>query len=208
MLNFTTNKYSIFLYNIYTKKSFFDNIKNIYRPIYGLLEEILCLCDNKSSILDFGCGCGPLSFILAKYKNPNFVIGYDINESYIKKANQINQFKNLSFTSNFNSLNSKFDIIIIADVLHHIIPFQNKKYILNHIFTLNPEIIIIKDLNPNNKISCYFNNFTDYISTKSKVEYISVESIKNIIPSNYRIEQIKYKNFFLWSNYIIKIRKL
>ena len=52
-----------------------------------------------------------------------------------------------------------------------------------------------------------FQNFTDYISTKSKVEYISVESIKNIIPDNYRIIQTKHKSFFLWSNYIIKICK-
>ena len=99
-------------------------------------------------------------------------------------------------------------VVIIADVLHHILPLNKKKDVLNKIFNLNPEVVIIKDLNPNNIISCYFNNFTDYISTKSKVEYISVESIKNIIPDNYRIIQIKYKSFFLWSNYIIKICKI
>ena len=202
------NKYNdvFYLYKKYKNKL---GVKNYLRPIYGLFDDILEFCEEEKTILDFGCGAGPLSFIIEKNKKPTKIYSYDINENYIITAiNANNKATKINFSTNLINESNIIQVVIIADVLHHITPFNNKIDILNKIFFLNPDVIIIKDLNPNNVISCYFNNFTDYISTKSKVEYIGIDTIKNIIPDNYVIKKIKYKGFFLWSNYIIKICKI
>ena len=43
---------------------------------------------NGKDVLDFGCGDGPLSFFLAKMKSPRQIVGVDINEAAIERANE------------------------------------------------------------------------------------------------------------------------
>jgi trans-aconitate methyltransferase len=203
---FSKRKDVSFLFDLYSRKLTFTNFKNCLRPVYGLFNEILAFCKEDKNIVDFGCGEGPLTFIIAKFKHPKMVFGYDINPDYIQTAKQINIFDNVSFVDDIENNFPKPDLVIIADVLHHILPEPEKIKTLQFIFDLNPAEIIIKDLDPANRISSMFNAFTDYLSTRSKVEYISVQKIKDSLPQNFVIDKVVYKKYFLWSNYIIHIK--
>lgn len=85
--------------------------------------------NNKTNVLDFGCGIGRNSYGMAYYSNDNWKItGYDntemINrtkEYHAKKYNCEPFFKNLIFSSDWNDLkNNRYDFIICCIVLQHI----------------------------------------------------------------------------------------
>ncbi|MFH1785864.1 MAG: class I SAM-dependent methyltransferase [Candidatus Micrarchaeota archaeon] len=73
-------------------------------------------------LLDAGCGSGIYSFSLAKRFQT--VLAVDIQEDLIKKANEINRYKNLDFRvmdlSNLKLKENSFDTVICSDVLEHI----------------------------------------------------------------------------------------
>lgn len=196
-----------YLRGLYGKGLSFDNLKNCYRPVYGLFADILAFCRKGASVLDFGCGPGPLSFTIARTMQPKHVSGYDINPSYIEKAKRVNPFTNVDFVTSLPAGNTGFDTVIVADVLHHIIPFEEKRKALATIFSLGAEDVIIKDLDPGDKISCVFNSITDFLSTRSKVEYVAPEQISDHIPKEYEVAGIIYRRYFLWANYIMHIKK-
>ena len=83
-----------------------QSLKGISKPINKLLEV--------------GCGAG----FSANYLNKNYInyLGVDYSKNLIKFANQYNISKNVTFECsnimNFSS-NTKFDVILMIGVLHH-----------------------------------------------------------------------------------------
>ena len=98
--------------NIEQFADYFIDAKNI-----KLLKDI-----QGKKVLDVGCGMGRLSIFLSER---NFeVTGLDINKSFIDLAND--KAKNKKLNVNFihghiDQLEEKYDTIVIADVLEHII---------------------------------------------------------------------------------------
>lgn len=75
--------------------------------------------DFSGKILDYGCGIGLLSEVLLKHFLQATVDGYDVSAAsiehvpgYLKKQGH--------FTSDINLLSQDYDLIVIANVLHHI----------------------------------------------------------------------------------------
>lgn len=95
---------------------------DIYLGLYKIRTDTLrnwgCLQSNPS-VLDIGCGIGQYADISkGKY------LGVDLNEKYIKYARKRHQKSNQSFicTDVVTGLheNSKFDLVLMVDFLHHI----------------------------------------------------------------------------------------
>lgn len=99
------------------------------------------------SILDYGCNCGWLSFLLA---NSGFscVTGYDIYQKYIDQACLLKDYKNIKnvkFDSNIDTLISSkpFDLTVCLGVMNHT---ENPVGQLQKIAELTSKCLII-DLN-------------------------------------------------------------
>ncbi len=72
-------------------------------------------------ILDVGCGDGTLAQYLRT--TDNNILGIDISESAIQKANKKNSYSNVSFLQTtfekFQESNGKFDAIVFVASIHH-----------------------------------------------------------------------------------------
>jgi len=81
-------------------------------------------------VLDFGCGHGPLTFFLAKEKQPRHVVGVDINSISINRAKEtlskIQLADDVDVEFKYGSINqlpvndSSFDTLLAFDCLEHI----------------------------------------------------------------------------------------
>jgi len=99
-------------------RKFLNIYLGLYRKRYDVLQEWGCL-ENNPSVLDIGCGIGQYADISgAKY------LGVDLNERYIQYARKRHRKPNQSFicTDVVSGLprNSKFDLVLMVDFLHHI----------------------------------------------------------------------------------------
>lgn len=79
----------------------------------------LFLGTSPKKILDFGCGIGQFSKILTEAFPTAIVHGYDISPKSIEVAHKEAR-ENLTFTSNLEDLDNDYDLIVIANVMHHI----------------------------------------------------------------------------------------
>ena len=104
-----------YLFNIDDKISFWNHNSNYYKWIEKQLKD-------KEKIWDVGCGDGSL----VKYLNNNkrHIIGIDISQKCIEKANQnIKKNDNIKFIltsfENYENKNEYLDAIIFCATLHH-----------------------------------------------------------------------------------------
>lgn len=95
---------------------------------------------NFNSILDLGCGKSAFTNLLKKKNNK--VLGIDISKTAIKKAKSkypTIQFKVLS-TNKIPSLNKKFDLVVVMDLLSYI---KNWKELINNISHITKYIFVL-----------------------------------------------------------------
>ena len=110
------------------------------------------------NILDFGCGSGLMTNYLQEVFFEAKVIGLDESEKAIVQAKQ--NYPEITFSVIKNSKldfpNNYFDLVIVADVLHHI-PFDKHKHWIQEIMrVLKPDdYFILLELNPWNIFTWY-----------------------------------------------------
>tara|TARA_B100000900_G_scaffold182903_1_gene155179 strand:+ start:1578 stop:2210 length:633 start_codon:yes stop_codon:yes gene_type:complete len=206
------NKYHNHLKELYSNQglNIQQYVTTVYRPYYAPLEKIINCIKNEAKVLDIGTGTGLLLYLLKKEKNIKIGKGYDINSYSIEVAKNINKFEELNFYTGKmqNNLFEEVDTVTIIDLLHHL-QIEKIDYLKNIIEKIRCGTrIVIKDLNPTPKWRAIANNITDYLSTKSKVSYVSLDSLHNLFKSSgLKIihKEKMYKH--VWSHYIIVVEK-
>lgn len=108
-----------------------------------------------SRILDFGCGGYGLVIDLDQAFPSSTVVGYDVSSKQIEIAQKrFADHPSVSFTSQLPT--NQFDLIIVANVLHHV-PFQDRNTVFNQLCSLlgdSGKLVIIEH-NPVNPITRY-----------------------------------------------------
>lgn len=195
------------------KLSFHQKLVSVYRPHYGPFVEILNFIKPESFVLDIGCGTGCFLLLASQLRNLSDGIGIDQNSKSISLAQKVNQNPKLQFLrinqipENFYS---KADIITFIDVFHHI-PSQDKTLILETVCKnmRSGSRLIIKDLDPKPWWKALANRITDYVSTRSRVNYISQDNLTNLLQNNgYKIEESIRLDKHVWSHYLVVADKI
>jgi len=87
-------------------------------PTAFRLKMSLKVLPERGKILEIGCGAGQFIRAIKKLRPELECYGYDISENAINRAKSYND--GVSYISEFRVLNSKFDVVLIYDVLEHV----------------------------------------------------------------------------------------
>jgi SAM-dependent methyltransferase len=79
--------------------------------------------DFRGRVLDFGCGVGLLSGFLKKHLPAAPLDGYDLSGESVRRIDAA-LAREGNFTSDFGELRGLYDLIVVANVMHHIPPHQ------------------------------------------------------------------------------------
>lgn len=74
-----------------------------------------------TSLLDYGCGVGRLSAHLKKRLPGTRIDGFDVSKSSVEQAETALVGQG-TFTTEQNELLAAYDVIVLANVLHHVMP--------------------------------------------------------------------------------------
>jgi len=188
---------SNFLTNIYLKIKF--------RP-GNLISEVEEYVPEKGMILDVGCGIGYFDNYLFLTSNERKIYGIDYDEKRInlaKKSLTEQSEKNIKFELKnvLDFKEEKFDCIIIYDVIHHL-NFMQLSSLIKKISNClkNEGILLIKDIEPDNKFKIIFSYFIDYtnmmigFARKGPLNFRNKKLIKNLVLKS-GFTKIDYKVF-------------
>jgi len=81
-------------------------------------------------ILDFGCGVGLLSRYLRKHLPNAPLDGFDVSPDSISKVDPVLSSQGL-FTSDSHALGHNYNLIVVANVMHHVPPQQRSSVVQN-----------------------------------------------------------------------------
>ena len=190
-----------------------EKIITIFRPLYAPLHILLNKIPRGSRLLDIGCGTGVFLILANFLRGIESGLGVDINRRSIELAESVADSKKLSFRviSNLSDLqNVDCTYLSCIDLLHHI--GKNEKVdLIKKISDLLPigGKVLLKDLAPKPRWRSIANRITDYLSTRSKVAYLSQYAAAEMLEKNgFEITDSGKFNMYIWSHYFIEAKKL
>ena len=150
--------------------------------------------DFRGKILDYGCGIGLLSAILSNNFPYASINGFDVSALSIEHVPETLKKKG-QFTSDQNLLTRDYDLIVIANVLHHIEPKDRQAVItqLKGMIKAQGKIIIFEH-NPLNPITCKV--VRESPIDKGVVLLPSVETLSYLRNAGFKDLQLKFIVFF------------
>lgn len=87
------------------------------------LRDLVVRPDFSGTLLDFGCGVGLLSRFLKSYLPAATVHGFDASVESIRNIDSSLRATGV-FTTDPNELAPEYDVIVLANVLHHVAPLR------------------------------------------------------------------------------------
>ena len=154
--------------NLYEKRSFLSRFF-LYRSLQVIpYQKIESHVSREGNILDFGCGHGLFTNLMALSSKRRDVIGCDIDEHKVKIAlKTIQSRKNVHFyKEDIMNYNEKFTSITIVSVLY-LIPYKKQEEILRHLINLLAEDgkLIIVEFDKKPKWKYYWGYMREYLMT-------------------------------------------
>ena len=190
----TLNKSLIFLSNFIRKLFGGDRLKRINSEIVNISKEIYQKKKKKITVLDFGCGSMNVSRKLNKYSFIKQIVGIDT--FYFKFESKKMQY--VQSDKFFKSNNTKFDLVIAIDVLHHIGIDQAPK-VLQKLSKISNNIII-KDHFEHGFFSRHLLRFVDFYANYAygvniPIKYFDYKSWNKVVKKSALNEVKLIKNF-------------
>ena len=82
----------------------------------------------RGKILDFGCGVGLLAELLRKHVPDASIHGYDVSAESINKISP-DLLDQGVFSSDLSRLEKDYDVVVISNVMHHVVPGDRQQLI-------------------------------------------------------------------------------
>ncbi len=185
-----------------------QSLTTIYRSHYTPFAEVLASVPTGARLLDLGCGTGALLLLADALGLISEGVGLDTQAAPLALPQAINRNPALRFVcapSVPAELISASDTIAIVDALHHV-PRDQKLPLLDHLMgNARPgTTIIIKDLDPRPRWRALANRVTDFLSTRSRVDYMAMSDVCAALQSHgYRVRRAIRLDKHVWSHFLV-----
>jgi SAM-dependent methyltransferase len=112
--------------------------------------------DNCFDILDFGCGIGKQTALMAKVFPNAAIVGFDISKKSVAIAREKSApADNVRFSDQLPT-KGRYDVIVAANVFHHILPEDRLKTLVDLKHQLKPNgRLVVFEHNPLNPLTRY-----------------------------------------------------
>ncbi|MCW1949532.1 MAG: class I SAM-dependent methyltransferase [Candidatus Shapirobacteria bacterium] len=217
-INLSNKKLSRFmLTKVPARANFLDKLKIAYRPYICPFGELLEMLPAQAAVFDIGCGSGMFLSLVAEFKDPRLLGGIEISQSLIDNAFSLldNTNQNESpFLHVFDGLILpheiyRFDYIFLIDVLHHVPPKNQWKFLQNIYAGMQPGAkLILKDINAENFILSKFNKLHDFIFAGQAGHELAMTEVKNALEKlGFKIISTQQKRIFFYPHYTLVCKK-
>lgn len=187
-------------------------VTTIYRPLYGSFVEILNWIPPRARMVDIGCGTGALLLLAAAVRDLERGFGCDTSVASIAIAEAANRWPQVRFavtTDVPEAVIADSNVVCLIDVLHHLPAEQKRPFLTRLLRGLAPgTTMVIKDLHPTPRWRALANRVTDFLSTRSLVDYIAMEEVAGIAQQQgLQVREMRRFNLYVWSVYFVVVLK-
>ncbi len=145
-----------------------------------------CLGKFSGTMLDYGCGVGLLAGYLRQALPEAKLDGYDPSVQSIVRIAPATRAQGV-FSSELDDLSPKYDVILLANVMHHVIPGNRLDLILLLSRRLNPKgKIFIFEHNPRNPLTrrtvekCVFDKGVTLLKESETRQYLVASGFRRL----------------------------
>jgi 2-polyprenyl-3-methyl-5-hydroxy-6-metoxy-1,4-benzoquinol methylase len=199
------------LYGNGPRLSWHQALTTVYRPLYAPFGLILRWIPPGATMLDLGCGTGALLHLVHALKPLAKGYGVDRQAGPLHVAQAINRDPRLTFMQRADlpiDLVPECNVIALIDIVHHV-PAAEKLPLLQRLIehAASGTIFIIKDLDRRPRWRALANRVTDYLSTRSLVDYLSMGEVEAFLRQNgLAVLFARRWNKQVWSHYLVVAR--
>ena len=187
-------------------------ITTVYRPLYGSFIEILRWVPPGARMVDVGCGTGALLLLAGALRQLSSGFGCDANPASIAIAERANRWPQIRFAVSAEVPAAEIaasNVVGLIDVLHHVPAHGQRPFLRDLLRALAPgTTLIIKDLHPTPRWRALANRITDFLSTRSRVDYLGLDEVQTIVSEHaFHIHEARRFNLYVWSVYLLVAQK-
>ena len=194
-----------------------DYIRICFRPFITPFHDILQLIPEGAKVFDIGCGNGAFLLLVSSFRNASSISGLEIQAKVLEIAkrllssiNNVEKKMELFEGSVLPVYLKEYNFITLIDVLHHI-PANIQKEFLQEVFDKMGvgSILILKDIDADDKLRCYFNKLHDLIvNGEVGFELPMKRTVKILRGTGFIIESVFKKHIFVYPHFICVCRKI
>lgn len=187
----------------------------IHRPRICPFLTVLERVGIGSRVVDYGCGEGALSALIARYRGPASLTGVELDAAKIQIAQRVYKGERFPLDSRVLRPNMaevalrSADLVLLVDVLHHI-PFNEQEAFLQELFrkTSSGTRWIVKDMNASHVWRTKWNRLHDRVLNGGGGGELSLEDCKQALSQlGLRVVLTKEIEGWLYSHYLVEAIK-
>lgn len=192
--------------------SWHQALTTVYRPLYAPFGLILHWIPPGATMLDLGCGTGALLLLAHALKSLAKGYGVDTQLAPLRVPQAVNRDPRLVFVQRADApveIIRECDVIVLIDILHHV-PAAQKLPLLQRVIdhARSGTILILKDLDPRPRWRAVANRVTDYLSTRSRVDYMAMDDVLAFLRQNgLAVLYAQRWGRQVWSHYLVVGRR-
>jgi len=179
-----------------------ENALDIFNKLTEIIEQVGLELHSKSNVLDYGCGWGRITRLLATLAEDQHIFGVDVDRRMIFSATDSAQSINFSEIESMGTLpfeNEFFDLILANSVFSHLSEVSATHTLCELLRTLSPNGLLVISVLEKNEMDKFYSNPTQ----KNWIEKIlgDKETSSNMLSENGFV----WGDTKRWDNYGIAI---
>mgnify|MGYP006111077229 FL=1 len=189
-------------------------IKNFFiwaRPWICPFDKFIFQIPKNQSIFDVGCGDGVFLYLLAIFREPKKLYGVDVIDTDLGVVKRI--FPNTKYHKVKNIEDwpkEDFNVVTVIDVLHHIKPSEQHKFIEGILNKIKPGgTLLIKDMSTKPWYCALMNIIHDLVFANQLIRYFPFDALIKIIENNgFEIQETNSKILLWYSHEWLVAKKM